>query len=58
MKKSFFIVLILAKVSLVFGEDLSSCTLKKTPDDLTRWAIRNGIIVKPLLQEVQHFVTC
>jgi hypothetical protein len=33
MKKYFFIVLILAKVSLVFGEDLSSCTLKKTPDE-------------------------
>ena len=29
----FIIVSILAKVSLVFGEDLSSCTLKKTPDE-------------------------
>ena len=33
MIKYIFTVLILSKISLVFGEDLSSCTLKKTPDE-------------------------
>ena len=33
MIKYIFTVLILSKISLVFGEDLSSCTLKKKPDE-------------------------
>ena len=33
MNKYIFIALALGKLTLVFGEDLSSCTLKKTPDE-------------------------
>ena len=33
MIKYIFTVLILSKISLVFGEDLSSCTLKKKSDE-------------------------
>ena len=33
MKKCIFIVLLLTKISLVFAEDLSTCAMKKTPDE-------------------------
>lgn len=33
MNKYIFIALALGKLTLVFGEDLSTCTLKKTPDE-------------------------
>jgi hypothetical protein len=33
MNKYIFLALILGKILLVFGEDLSSCAMKKTPDE-------------------------
>jgi len=33
MNKYIFIALILGKIPLVFSEDLSTCTMKKTPDE-------------------------
>ena len=33
MKFILFVVFLLSKISLVFGEDLSTCAMKKTPDE-------------------------